>query len=254
MISAVCAVICVVLVVLNICEKLSLGQTKGQVLLNLFALLGTANPLSVMCISDWLFDVGFVHSSEFRQDVILTQGAPAWLVLTGAVVCYLTWVYTTMRTAAGTPIVMPQEAPIQAAKRHLTMTWISLPFFLLMLVACVAYLVYALGMLSGLAFVALLMAVVFLPILIMGAWVFGVMSLWMFLASIPFLLALLIPYITGVFHSNRYLLATASCIGWKKPFRIFLQVVLFLPWLRWIVICCCMGKMQTMQKRVAVTS
>ncbi len=251
MISAVCAVVCIVLVVLHLRGKLPLMQTKGQVLLNLFALLGAVNPLSVMCISDWLFAVGFVHPSESQQAVVLTQGAPAWLVLTGVIICYFTWVYTTMRTAAGIPAVMPQEAPAQAAKRHLTVTWLSLPFFLLMLAACIAYLVYVLGMLSGLAIVALVMAVVFLPVLFMGAWVFGVMSLWMFLASIPFLLALLIPYITGVFHSNRYLIAIAPVMGWKKPFRIFLQVVLFLPWLRWIVACCSMGKLQTIQKRMA---
>ena len=39
-------------------------------------------------------------------------------------------------------------------------------------------------------------------------------------------------------------LSPVPCLGWKKPFRIVLQVLMFLPWIRWIVTLIVMSKMQ----------
>lgn len=255
MISVICAIACIILIVLDICGKLHLEQTRGQVLLNLFALLGAVTPTPVYTLSDWLFSLsdGYVTDGNFvelsdRTKLILTLYVPDWCIFLAAGICLLTWLYTLFRTCAGIKIIQPTETPMQAAKRQLILTWISLPFFLLTLVLIVVQLVYILHIMGSLVIGLLFMSLLFLPFLLIGAVMLGIMSFWILLGLLPFLAALIIPYITGIIYSNRYMIACGICFGWKKSLRIFLQVLLFLPWVRWIVICCCMGKMQKYRK------
>ena len=72
----------------------------------------------------------------------------------------------------------------------------------------------------------------------------GYVTLLMCLSLLLYLIALLIPYVMGIVYGNRYLIACAPCLGWKKPWRIFLQVVMFLPCLRWVVTAITMEKMR----------
>ncbi|MGN1404613.1 MAG: hypothetical protein ACI4XB_09860 [Ruminococcus sp.] len=254
MLSIICAIACVILVILDICGKLYLEKTKPQVLLNLFCLLGAATPVASdacsNCITGLLGTTTLDEMTETGEwkELLLTQGLPDWIIAIAAIICALAWVYTLVRTATCTKIISPQESPVLAAKRHLTVTWISLPFFLLMLVIGVIYLVVVLS-LVGMYLIALLLGtLIFPPVLIIGAILVAITSIELLLPMLPVFGAMLIPYITGVFYSNRYLIACAVCFGWKKPLRIFLQVLLFLPWIRWIVVCCCMGKMQKYQR------
>lgn len=250
MLSIICAIVCIILIVLDICGKLHLEKTKGQVLLNLFCLLGATTPVASNACSNCITDLlGTPSMDELMetgdwQELLLTQGIPDWIIVIAAVICVLTWIYTLVRTAAGTKIVSPQESPALSAKRYLTVTWISLPFFLLMLVIGVINLVVALSLVGMYLLAFLFCTLFFPPVLIIGVVFIAITSVELLLPMLPIFGAVLIPYITGVFYSNRYLIACAVCFGWKKPLRIFLQVLLFLPWIRWIVVCCCMGKMQ----------
>lgn len=250
MLSIICAIACVILVILDICGKLHLEKTKPQVLLNLFCLLGAATPVAANACSNCITDLlGMTTLDEMTEtadwlELLLTQGIPDWIIVIAGTVCVLAWVYTLVRTATGTKIISSQESPVLAAKRNLIVAWISLPFFLLMLVAGVIYLVVVLSLVGMYLLTVLICTLIFPPMLIIGAVVVAITSIELLLPLLPILGALLIPYITGVFYGNRYLIACAVCFGWKKPLRIFLQVLLFLPWIRWIVVCCCMGKMQ----------
>lgn len=254
MISVICAIVCIVLILLDLCGKLHLEKTKSQVLLNLFCLLGAATPTAAnacySCIADLLGTISVNEEMETAdwQELLLTQGALDWIIAIAGAVCVLAWIYTLVRTAAGTKIISAQETPVLAAKRQRTITWLSLPFFLLMLVVNVIYLVVVFSLVGMYVLALLFVTLIFPPMLIIGAVAAAITSIEMLLPLLPVFGAMLIPYITGVFYSNRYLIACAAGAGWKKPLRIFLQVLLFLPWVRWIVICCCMGKMQQYQR------
>lgn len=94
------------------------------------------------------------------------------------------------------------------------------------------------------ALMAVLLCIVFLPAIVAAAVLLGGLTLMMALPLLVQFIALLIPYVMGVVYGNRYLIACAPCLGWKKPFRIVLQVLMFLPWIRWIVTLIVMSKMQ----------
>lgn len=119
-----------------------------------------------------------------------------------------------------------------------------LPFFLLMLVSGVILLVYLLSFWWIFALLVLMFGIIFLPAIIFGAVMLGYVTLLMALPLLLYLIALLIPYVMGIVYGSRYLIACAPCLGWKKPWRIFLQVVMCLPWLRWIVTAITMEKMR----------
>ena len=119
-----------------------------------------------------------------------------------------------------------------------------MPFFLLMLVSGVVLLVYLLSVWWMFAVLVLLFGIIFLPAIIFGAVMLGYVTLLMCLPLLLYLIALLIPYVMGIVYGNRYLIACAPCLGWKKPWRIFLQVVMFLPCLRWVVTAITMEKMR----------
>lgn len=253
MLSVLCAVFCIVLVILDVCRRLPLSKTKGQVLLLLPSLLGAGTPFAAFTCSRGIHALltgfGEADLTSDMADVgwlekLMQYEPPLWLGIPAVLVCFWTWCYTLLRTAAGVRVVLPGEHPAAAAKRQLTAAWISLPFFLLILAAGVAMLVCVLGMMLLLAFFLLCMAVIFLPLLFMGAFLWGGTALIFLAELLPYFAAMLIPYATGVFYINRYLIACGSCCGWKRAFRIFLQVLSFLPWIRWIVVCCCMGSMQ----------
>ncbi len=247
------AVSCIILVILDVCRRLPLSKTKGQVMLLVFSLLGAASPAAAYTCSRGI-EALFIDSGEesllFKLNDseglrnLLQYEPPLWLTLPAVLVCFWAWCYTLLRTAAGVRIVSPEEHPAISAKRHLTAAWVSLPFFLVMLAASVVMMVYALGMMLMLALTMLLMAFIFLPVIFIAAFVWGGMSLVILAELLPYLIALILPYATGVFYINRYLIACGRCCGWKKAFRILLQVLSFLPWIRWIVVCCCMGSMQ----------
>ncbi|MFR4476943.1 MAG: hypothetical protein ACLT3Y_06900 [Ruminococcus callidus] len=69
------------------------------------------------------------------------------------------------------------------------------------------------------------------------------MTPWMALPLLLYLVALLIPYIMGIVYGSRYLIACAPVWAGKSPGES-LQVVMCLPWLRWIVTAITMEKMR----------
>lgn len=113
-----------------------------------------------------------------------------------------------------------------------------------MLVSGVVLLAYLLSVWWMFAVLVLLFGIIFLPAIIFGAVMLGYVTLLMCLPLLLYLIALLIPYVMGIVYGNRYLIACAPCLGWKKPWRIFLQVVMFLPCLRWVVTAITMEKMR----------
>ena len=112
------------------------------------------------------------------------------------------------------------------------------------LVSGVILLVYLLSFWWIFALLVLMFGIIFLPAIIFGAVMLGYVTLLMALPLLLYLVALLIPYVMGIVYDSRYLIACAPCLGWKKPWRIFLQVVMCLPWLRWIVTAITMEKMR----------
>lgn len=152
-----------------------------------------------------------------------------------------------VRICSCVPIAKTGSDRKQAAKQQLTMLWLSLPFFLLMLISGVILLVSTLSVWWMAALMAVLLCIVFLPAIVAAAVLLGGLTLMMALPLLVQFIALLIPYVMGVVYGNRYLIACAPCLGWKKPFRIVLQVLMFLPWIRWIVTLIVMSKMQNVK-------
>ena len=220
MLPILCGVGCAVLVILDIAGKLHPERTRSQVLLHLFSLVGALFPLAVMVWVYVLFP-DQTDSNPVLQVLRYLYDLPAplsFLPKLAVAFCAMTWCYTMVRTCSCVPISQTGSTPQQAAKQQLTMLWLSLPFFLLMLVSGVILLVYLLSF----------------------WWIFALLVLPLLL----YLIALLIPYVMGVVYGSRYLIACAPCLGWKKSWRIFLQVVMCLPWLRWIVTAITMEKMR----------
>ena len=165
-----------------------------------------------------------------------------------SLLCAATWAYTMVRICSCVPIAKTGSDRKQAAKQQLTMLWLSLPFFLLMLVSGVILLVSTLSVWWMAALMAVLLCIVFLPAIVAVAVLLGGLTLMMALPLLVQFIALLIPYVMGVVYGSRYLIACAPCLGWKKPFRIALQVLMFLPWIRWIVTLIVMSKMQNVKE------
>lgn len=205
MLPILCGIACAVLVILDVSGKLHPERTRSQVLLHLFSLSGALLPLMLAMLSPAAFlDDAAAMNPVFR--VLCTLPSPVqWVPGVGMLLCAMTWCYTMVRICTCVPVSRTGSTPKLAAKQQLTFLWFSLPFFLLML-----------------GYVTLLMC---LPLLL-------------------YLIALLIPYVMGIVYGNRYLIACAPCLGWKKPWRIFLQVVMFLPCLRWVVTAITMEKMR----------
>lgn len=205
MLPILCGIACAVLVILDVSGKLHPERTRSQVLLHLFSLSGALLPLMLAMLSPAAFlDDAAAMNPVFR--VLCTLPSPVqWVPGVGMLLCAMTWCYTMVRICTCVPVSRTGSTPKLAAKQQLTFLWFSLPFFLLML-----------------GYVTLLMC---LPLLL-------------------YLIALLIHYVMGIVYGNRYLIACAPCLGWKKPWRIFLQVVMFLPCLRWVVTAITMEKMR----------
>lgn len=247
MLPVLCGIVCAVLVILDVSGKLHLERTHSQVLLYLFSLVGVILPFLLAVFSP----AALLESTDSMNPVyvmLCTLPAPVqWLPIVGMLVCAMTWCYTMVRVCSCVPIFSAGSTQKQAAKQQLTMMWFSLPFFLLMLIACVVWLGYLLSIWWMFAFLMLILCAIFLPVILMGALMLGYVSVWLLLMLLPFLIALLIPYAMGVVYGNRYLIACAPCLGWKKPWRIFLQAVMFLPCLRWLVTALTMEKMRKIQ-------
>ena len=215
MLPILCGIACAVLVILDVSGKLHPERTRSQVLLHLFSMSGALLPSPVQ-----------------------------WVPGVGMLLCAMTWCYTMVRICTCVPVSRTGSTPKLAAKQQLTFLWFSLPFFLLMLVSGVVLLVYLLSVWWMFAVLVLLFGIIFLPAIIFGAVMLGYVTLLMCLPLLLYLIALLIPYVMGIVYGNRYLIACAPCLGWKKPWRIFLQVVMFLPCLRWVVTAITMEKMR----------
>ncbi len=246
MLPILCGIVCAVLVILDVAGKLHPERTRSQVLLHLFSLSGVLLSLAAVI----LFRVLLSDQTEtvpalqtLRYGYTLPEPL-SFLPKLAAVFCAMTWFYTMVRTCSCVPVFQTGSTPKQAAKQQLTMLWLSLPFFLLMLVSGVVLLVYLLSVWWMFAVLVLLFGIIFLPAIIFGAVMLGYVTLLMCLPLLLYLIALLIPYVMGIVYGNRYLIACAPCLGWKKPWRIFLQVVMFLPCLRWVVTAITMEKMR----------
>ncbi len=256
MLSVICAGICIVLVILDMCHKFPFAKIGGQISIWICSFLGAASPLAANACSRsiaWLLtdtnstmllDAG---SWFGRLNDVFSWKCPVWLSVIGVVVCFGAWCYAMMRTASNVPVISPGESSAAAARRQLAVAWTTLPFFLMALITSFLIAVYALGIMIILVIVLLTMALIFLPAILMGAVICGWMSLVLLAELLPYLGILILPYFTGVFYINRYLIACGVCCGWKRGFRIFLQVLCVLPWVRWIVVCFCMARMQKNQ-------
>lgn len=247
MLPVLCGIVCAVLVLLDAAGKLHPERTHSQILLYLFSLLGTLTPLLLASFSPGAFLEDAAPMNPVFRALCTLPSPVQWVPIVAMICCAMTWGYTLVRTCSCVPVFQTGSTPKQAAKQQLTMLWFSLPFFLLMLMACVVWLACLLSIWWMSALTLLMLCIVFLPAVLIGALMMGYISFWMLLSLLPFLIALLIPYVMGVVYGNRYLIACAPCLGWKKPWRIFLQVVMFLPWLRWIVTAFTMAKMQKLQ-------
>lgn len=246
MLPILCGIGCAVLVILDIAGKLHPERTRSQVLLHLFSLVGALLPLAAMVWVYVLFP-NQTDSNPVLQVLRYLYDLPAplsFLPKLAVAFCAMTWCYTMVRTCSCVPISQTGSTPQQAAKQQLTMLWLSLPFFLLMLVSGVILLVYLLSFWWIFALLVLMFGIIFLPAIIFGAVILGYVTLLMALPLLLYLVALLIPYVMGIVYGSRYLIACVPCLGWKKPWRIFLQVVMCLPWLRWIVTAITMEKMR----------
>ena len=84
------------------------------------------------------------------------------------------------------------------------------------------------------AVLVLLFGIIFLPAIIFGAVMLGYVTLLMCLPLLLYLIALLIPYVMGLFTATGIYIAVAPVSGWKKP-GASSCVVMFLPCLRWVV-------------------
>lgn len=244
MLPILCGIACAVLVILDVSGKLHPERTHSQVLLHLFSLSGALLPLMLAMLSPAAFlDDAAAMNPVFR--VLCTLPSPVqWVPGVGMLLCVMTWCYTMVRICTCVPVSRTGSTPKLAAKQQLTFLWFSLPFFLLMLVSGVVLLVYLLSVWWMFAVLVLLFGIIFLPAIIFGAVMLGYVTLLMCLPLLLYLIALLIPYVMGIVYGNRYLIACAPCLGWKKPWRIFLQVVMFLPCLRWVVTAITMEKMR----------
>ena len=240
MLPILCGIACAVLVILDVSGKLHPERTRSQVLLHLFSLSGALLPLMLAMLSPAAFlDDAAAMNPVFR--VLCTLPSPVqWVPGVGMLLCAMTWCYTMVRICTCVPVSRTGSTP----KQQLTFLWFSLPFFLLMLVSGVVLLVYLLSVWWMFAVLVLLFGIIFLPAIIFGAVMLGYVTLLMCLPLLLYLIALLIPYVMGIVYGNRYLIACAPCLGWKKPWRIFLQVVMFLPCLRWVVTAITMEKMR----------
>ena len=243
---SVCNAIDGLIVHQDVAGKLHPERTRSQVLLHLFSLVGALLPLAAIVWVYVLFP-DQTDSNPVLQVLWYLYDLPAplsFLSKLAVTFCAMTWCYTMVRTCSCVPISQTGSTPQQAAKQQLTMLWLSLPFFLLMLVSGVILLVYLLSFWWIFALLVLMFGIIFLPAIIFGAVMLGYVTLLMALPLLLYLVALLIPYVMGIVYGSRYLIACAPCLGWKKPWRIFLQVVMCLPWLRWIVTAITMEKMR----------
>lgn len=238
MLSVFCCIACAVLVILDVTGKLHPERTRSQVLLHLFSLVGTLVPLVATLLVPWFVDD--LETLRMVRYLYTLPYALSFVSNLASLLCAATWAYTMVRICSCVPIAKTGSDRKQAAKQQLTMLWLSLPFFLLMLISGVILLVSTLSV----WWMAVLLCIVFLPAIVAAAVLLGGLTLMMALPLLVQFIALLIPYVMGVVYGNRYLIACAPCLGWKKPFRIVLQVLMFLPWIRWIVTLIVMSKMQ----------
>mgnify|MGYP000155202368 CR=1 FL=1 len=181
MLPILCGIGCAVLVILDIAGKLHPERTRSQVLLHLFSLVGALFPLAVMVWVYVLFP-DQTDSNPVLQVLRYLYDLPAplsFLPKPAMAFCAMTWCYIMVRTCSCIPISQTGSTPQQAAKQQLTMLWLSLPFFLLMLVSGVILLVYLLSFWWIFALLVLMFGIIFLPAIIFGAVMLGYVTLLM---------------------------------------------------------------------------
>ena len=192
MLPILCGIGCAVLLILDVAGKLHPERTRSQVLLHLFSLVGALLPLAAMVWVYVLFP-NQTDSNPVLQVLRYLYDLPAplsFLPKLAVAFCAMTWCYTMVRTCSCVPISQTGSTPQQAAKQQLTMLWLSLPFFLLMLVSGVILLVYLLSFWWIFALLVLMFGIIFLPAIIFGAVMLGYVTLLMALPLLLYLVAL----------------------------------------------------------------
>lgn len=241
MLSVFCCIACAVLVILDVTGKLHPERTRSQVLLHLFSLVGALVPLVATLLVPWFVDD--LETLRMVRYLYTLPYALSFVSNLASLLCAATWAYTMVRICSCVPIAKTGSDRKQAAKQQLTMLWLSLPFFLLMLISGVILLVSTLSVWWMAALMAVLLCIVFLPAIVAAAVLLGGLTLMMALPLLVQFIALL--------HGRclRQPLPHRLCAlsGLEKAVSHRLAVLMFLPWIRWIVTLIVMSKMQNVK-------